>query len=716
MNLSTGAPAPDARIPQSAPPRARLGGGLAVVGAYLLVVALVAAAHWPVLEARAISLDDNSFIRDNPLVTRPGWESTSRFFREVLRPSTVGGYYLPLTMSSLMVDYALGGRPDDLRAFHRTNLALHLLAAALLVLLLHRLFGALLPAAIAGLLFGLHPLTVEPVAWVGERKTLLAACFALASMLAYVESRRRRAWGWTAVSVGCFALALLSKPTVAPLPVLLLLVDWWPLRRLNLRAVVEKWPFVALSIASAIITVISHQRSAVIVPMSRADLLHWPLHAGYLLAFYLGKILVPIDLTCVYPPPKPFTLSNPVVAVNVMIIAALAVIVLAVARRARGPLASALFFVLAIAPTLGLVQYSWVIASDKYVYFPAVGLMLAIGAGLAAVGARRPASAWVPLLAIPLALIMALEAHGVRVTLRHWRDTPTLVHHMERLAPDAPAVKNCLALLAMSQSRPDEAIRYLREVVASAPGFGDAQYNLGILLANRGDVAEAVEHLRYACAELPNDGEALGALGVTLRATGRPSEAIVYLRRALALTPDFQPVLVQLGEALIAQGEHAEGVKLLRRAVGRAANDPALRFGLAAALLRVHGGTAEAIVHLRRTIELKPAWAEPLNTLAWVLATSPDSAIRDPAEAKRLANRAVELTENRRPEPLDTLAAALAACGDFGQAVQLARRAAEIARRGHAEALAREIGTRMMLYRRGLAYTEPQEAAAGPTP
>ncbi len=611
-------------------------------------MAIVAAAHWPVLGSRATSLDDDAFIRDNPLVTHPGWESTSRFFREVLRPSSVEGYYLPLSMTSLMADYALGGRFDDLRVFHRTSLMLHLLTTALLVLLLYRLFGALLPAAIAGLLFGLHPLTVEPVAWVSERKTLLAACFAIAALLAYVESRRRGSRGWWVAAIGCFALALLSKPTVAPLPLLLLLLDWWPLRRLSAGAVVEKWPFFALSIASAAVTVISHSRSAVIVQMGRSDLLHWPLHAGYLLAFYLGKILAPVDLSCVYAPPKPFTLANPVVTLSLAIVLALAAAVLVAARRTRGPLVSALFFALAIAPTLGLVQYSWVIASDKYVYFPAVGLMVSIGAGLAALGARRPVPARLPLLALPLVLILALEAHGVRVALRPWKDTSALVHHMARLAPDAPATKNGLALLAMSESRPDDAIRYLRELVADVPGFGDAQYNLGILLAARGDMPEAVGHLRIACAALPNVPEALGALALTLRATGRPDEAIACERRALALAPDFQPVLIQLGEGLVARGQPAEGLALLRRAARRAGNDPELRFKLAAALLRVPGGTTEAIVHLKRAIRLNPAWAEPMNTLAWVLATSSDPAIRDPAEAAA-RGWAVEMTADGAP-------------------------------------------------------------------
>jgi len=146
----------------------------------------------------------------------------------VLSPSTVKGYYLPLSMTSLMLDYAMGGRPDDLRVFHGTSLALHIINTLLMLLVLYRLFGALVPAGLVALLFGLHPLTVEPTAWIGERKTLLATCFALACVWCYVQHVRARDRGWFGASVALYLLALLSKPTVIMLPLLLLLLDHWP--------------------------------------------------------------------------------------------------------------------------------------------------------------------------------------------------------------------------------------------------------------------------------------------------------------------------------------------------------------------------------------------------------------------------------------------------------------------------------------------------------
>ena len=131
-------------------------------------------------------------------MSHPGWASTRRFFTEVITPSTVRGYYLPLSMTSLMLDVAMGAQPDDLRVFHATSLALHVIATLLILLILYRLFGALVPAAFAALLFGLHPLTVEPIAWIGERKTLLASCFAFGAVLLYVEHVRRGRGAWLA--------------------------------------------------------------------------------------------------------------------------------------------------------------------------------------------------------------------------------------------------------------------------------------------------------------------------------------------------------------------------------------------------------------------------------------------------------------------------------------------------------------------------------------
>ena len=208
-------------------PRRKSISQIILLGGLLVIVCVVAAAaHWPALPARALSFDDHQYLHNNQLVQNPSWTSAWRFLSEVFEPSTVGGYYQPLAMISLMFDCAMGGGPDNLRPFHVTSLSLHVLNTALVIVLLYMLFGKVWPAAMVGLLFGVHPLTVEPIPWIGERKTLLASFFALWCVIIYVRYSRKSSWKLYAGCVVMYVLALMAKPTTTPLPVLLLLLDF----------------------------------------------------------------------------------------------------------------------------------------------------------------------------------------------------------------------------------------------------------------------------------------------------------------------------------------------------------------------------------------------------------------------------------------------------------------------------------------------------------
>ena len=687
----------------------RLRRGFALAATLLLVAATVAAVYWPVLSARALSFDDDAFVTRNPLVTHPGWSSTGRFFREVLNPSTVKGYYLPLSMTSLMLDYAAGGRPNDLRVFHRTSLALHVLSTVLIVLILYRLFGALLPAAFVGLLFGLHPLTVEPVAWVGERKTLLASFFAFACLLCYLQYCQWRSRRWLAGSVGLFVLALLSKPTVTPLPLLLVLLDWWPLRRLRVRSVVEKWPFFFLSLSSGVITVLSHQRTAGLPSLTPADLVQWPVRACYLLGFYLRKVVWPTNLSCVYQPPQPFVVSNPVVLLSVLSVCALTALVVLWTRRTRGPVTGWAFFVLALSPTLGLVGYSWVIASDKYVYFPAMGILMVLASALAVAWNSRLAAgpARRALILLPVLLILAAEARGARATLHNWADSLTLFRNMQRIAPDAAPVYNQLGIVLADSGANEEAVRHWRRALELEPDYGDAHYNYGVALARQGRIGEAIQHFEKARQRNPDDPNLAFVIGMSLRLTGKLDEAASMFRLALRANPDDLQALDQLGSVLAIQRHPAEAVEQFRRALALNPTDPVLHFKLGTALLELPGHSAEAAAQFRQAIRYKPDWPVPINALAWLLATGPDPAAHDPDEAVRLAQRAADLTREGDPQVLDTQAAAQAAAGQFDQAARTAHAAMDLAVLGHADSLARVIRARMALYQRQTAYREP---------
>ena len=518
----------------------RLSGVLLLAGLMAAAAVMTAAVHWRVLSAQALSFDDNEFLTQNALVRNPSWTSVGRFFGEVLEPSTVEGYYLPLSMTSLMVDYALGGRPGDLRQFHRTSLTLHVLNTLLVIAVLYALFGEVVPAALVGVLFGAHPLTVEPVAWVGERKTLLATFFGLWCLLCYVRYARQGSWKWLALSAVSYVLAVLSKPTAVPIPVLLLLMDYWPLKRLSRRVLLEKVPHVALGILLAAITFISHARTSGFIESSESPLVRAPLLAGYLNSFYLGKIVWPATLSSVYPLPEPLSLSNATVLHGVAATCVLAVVLALALSRTRALLSGWLFFLIAISPTLGVVQYSWITASDKYVYTPFIGLLMVLAWALCWMWKRCDdyvRFGRVIVVAVVL-LLFAAEARRVRQYLVKWHDSETLYQHMLTVAPGSSRVRNNLGNILLAQGRLDEAIEIYEHALKANPQAADAHHNLGSALAMRGRLGEAVAHFHQALEIKPDYASAHKNMGVALIRMRQLDEALVHFRAALEIEPD----------------------------------------------------------------------------------------------------------------------------------------------------------------------------------
>jgi hypothetical protein len=380
-------------------PRTRRMGAL--IASLLAIGSAALWVHSPALTAKALLFDDEQYLTKNLLVQQPSWAHAGRFLSEVLKPSTVGGYYQPLTMISLMLDYPFAQGPTDVRPFHRTSLLLHVLNTGLVFLFLYLVFSpplgnapietgraanagvtgppsALWPAALTALLFGLHPLTVEPIPWVGERKTLLATFFALICLLFYIRwSRKTNIWAYGG-SLAVFVLALMSKPTVTPLPLLLILLDLWPLKRFSRRTLLEKTPFLLMAGLSATITYISQSRSAAVQLPHDYGPSRIPLVLCHNIVFYLYKIAWPHNLTAHYPYPDPMSVWNPVNLAGIVGTCLLMAILMASLRWTPAAVAGWLFFFIAILPTMQIVGFSNVIASDKYAYFPSLGICMAV--------------------------------------------------------------------------------------------------------------------------------------------------------------------------------------------------------------------------------------------------------------------------------------------------------------------------------------------------
>jgi len=693
--------------PVGAPTAPAPAGSVHIALLALAVAAVVAAVLWPVLGSRAIALDDPTLIVGNVLVLDPSAASVRRFFGEVLAPSTMNAYYMPLSMTSLMFDAAAGGSATNLVPFHATSLALHAVAASMLFLLLRRLTSASAAAALAALLWGLHPVMVEAVASAGERKTVLAGALAFASAWAFVRGVQSGGlvshWG----SVTLFALALLAKPSVMTLPVALLLLAAGPLANGWRRSLRTLLPHFGLAAVSAVISVLSVRATWQFGTPPPLDPLQLGLECVWLVGFYARQLLWPARLSIVYEPPAPFTLANP--AVISLVLAALVILACAWTLRRKAPAAwtGLLVFLVLLAPTFGILAYSPVIAYDRYLHLPLIGIAYAVAAGLAKWSRREPngsrgSRAWIALVLV----VTAAEAWAARAALVPWRDSLAIWSHAVEISPGMAMAHNGLGATWSDRGERANAIAAFERAARLDLGFGDAHQNLGRELLLAGRAAEALPHLEVAARLMPQSASAAHQLGNGFAEAGRLADAEREYRRALELRPGFAPALSSLGVLLVEQGRGDEGLRRLREAVPASGGDPRTRVALAAAIGNVLGPNDEMVSLLEGVLREAPEDVSALNELAWLRATAADTAYRDTRQALELSAQALMRGGATDAGLLDTRAAAEASGGRFAEAIQTAEQALALARESGDDTLAREIGQRLAGYRAGRPFRQ----------
>jgi len=633
--------------------------GVVVFWLCLVVVgAVVLAAHWPGLSARALMLDDDQYLVENRLVQNPSWASLKRFFTEVLWPSTVRGYYQPLTMISLMLDCAAGGGVDNLRSFHRTSLALHVANSLLVIVLLYLLFGQAVPAALVGLLYGVHPVTIESVAWVSERKTVLAAFFALWSLVLYMYYVRRQKRSFEAGCLIMYVLSLLSKPTIVAMPVLLLLLDFWPLKRFSKKAVLEKLPLFVIAGAAGAVTFISQSRAASVTLPGQAGPVRVLLTVCHNIVFYLYNFVWPANLSWYYPFPKPFDLSQLMVLFGVVGTCVLILLLLISLRWTRSLAVGWLFFFAAILPTLGVIGFHPMIAADRHMYFPVLGFLLPLGCFFAffwagELGRKFSKSARRGTLVIAVLLLIASEFVLTRCYLVHWRSSESVYEYMLGFSPDvailhnnlgnvlknageadraiehfnkslelkpnSPEIHNNLGTLLDKLGRSDEAIEHYRKALKLKPNFSQAHYNLATSLAKQGKTDEALIEFRKALRGRPENVDILNNMAFALAQQGKFSEAVEYYKKALEIEPDSVVVHGRLGLVLASLGRLDEAIQEFRIVLSALPDDAEMHFNLGV-LLEQRGKVAEAIKHYGTALQINPDYTQASRRLKAALA------------------------------------------------------------------------------------------------
>jgi tetratricopeptide (TPR) repeat protein len=587
------------------------------------VCAAVIAVHWPALSAQALSFDDDQYLVNNTLVKSPGCVSAWKFLSQVLEPSTVRGYYQPLAMISLMLDYSLGGRVENLLPFHRTSLALHTANTALVIVLLYLLFDEVWIAAAVGLLFGLHPMTVETIPWVGERKTLLAAFFALWSLLFYLRYTHTRVtpakagmriqspadrstWGFYIACFLFYLLALMSKPTSTPLPVLMLLLDFWPLKRLKWQSFLEKIPFFILGGIFAIITYISQTSTAGSTLPTGTGIWRIPLILCHNIIFYLYKIIWPVNLSSHYPFPDPMNLSQPMVLAGVIGTCILIPLLLTSLRWTRAAFTGWLFFFVAILPTMQIIGFSNVIASDKFAYIPSFGLLMILTSFLCNLRLKSISSVAVILFVLILA---SAESLATRSYLTHWRNTVGLFKYMLSKAPNAPSLHNNFGNAFLELGRYQDAIEALKQAIRIKPDLAEAHYNLGVAYHRLGRYKDAIEALKQAIRIKPDLAEAHCNLGVAYGELGRYQDAVESYKQAIRIKPDYAEAHYNLGVACGKLGRGKDEIEAYKQTIRIKPDYAEAHYNLGNAYHRL-GRYQDAIEAYKQAIKIKPDYAD----------------------------------------------------------------------------------------------------------
>ncbi len=505
----------------------------------LLIAAATLAVYWQTTGFGFVDYDDDIYITNNPHVT-------SGLSLENLHWATTAVYHAtwqPLVWVSLMLDYEIGnGQPW---AYHLTNVLLHTANAVLLFLLLDALTLATWRSAVVAALFALHPLRVESVAWVAERKDVLSGLFWLLTTWAYVVWTRRPSLVKYLLVVIAYVCGLAAKPALIAVPFVLLLLDFWPLGRIKkmaaeigarqtwTRLVSEKVPLLVLAAGSMFVTMLAHKSQGAVAAADFAPLGQRIACSVVNYVSYLGKTLWPRDLACLYPNPGN---SLPVWAVVVSSVLLIAVSALAVIVRARRPylLAGWFWYLVALAPASGLVQIGMHGIADRFTYIPHIGLFVAIVWALADLTGQR----WRPVLgAVAMAAILAL---GVRSydQAGHWRDSRKLFSHALQISGEHAFLCSKLATVLEKEGDIEAAVALYEDAARLAPQNALVRAKLGTALAAARRLDEALAHFEEATRLEPENSIYRSNYGQCLFLLGHIDRAEREFVEALRLDPN----------------------------------------------------------------------------------------------------------------------------------------------------------------------------------
>jgi Flp pilus assembly protein TadD len=579
--------------------------------------------------------DDKLYITENPHALA-GWTSDGVMWAFT---ATHASNWHPLTWLSHLLDCELYGLNPKGHLF--TNVLLHIVNTVLLFLLLRRMTGALWRSGFVAALFALHPLHVESVAWVAERKDVLSTLFWILTIWTYVRYVERPGTKRYLPILLSFALGLMAKPMLVTLPFVLLLLDYWPLERFRVgqldgnkevtkgifsdlreqRSLVfsllwEKVPLFVLTVASSLVTFFAQKAGGSVGTWESYPLKIRIANALVSYLKYIGKMIWPQNLAVFYPHAGASLPMWQIVGAGVLLVS---ITVLAIRAAPRRPYLAVgwLWYLGTLIPVMGLLQVGAQAMADRYTYVPLIGLFIMIAWGVSELAMRWKYGR------IALAISSCVLLLGLMSTswaqVRHWKNSITLFEHALKVTKNNYIAHNNLGAALEKQGKIEDATVHYIEALRIKPYFADPLNNLGFILLEQGRNAEAISHFSRALQVRPNFAEAHNNLGVALDGMGRTDEATTHYSMALKIKPDFAEVYNNLGLALDGMGKPKEAIIQYKIALQMKRNYPEAQVNLGTALER-QGKLTEAIAHYSEALRLKPDFAGAHNSLGFALA------------------------------------------------------------------------------------------------
>ena len=563
----------------------------------LFVAIVTLAVFFPATRNEFVAWDDYELLVNNPRYRGLGWEQLRWMFSTFYM-----GHYQPLSWVTFGLDYLLWGM--DPFGYHLTSVLLHTANAVLFFFVALRLLSLTIPpglrdlalkaaAASAALFFAIHPLRVESVAWVTERRDVLSGLFFLATILSYLHattvshasSFRRR---WLCVALIFYSLSLLSKATGVTLPVVLLVLDIYPLRRLryvpgtwwfgpSARPIWwEKVPFLVLAAAAAVIAPLAQHDAGAMASLRRHGLLPRLAQSSYGVVFYLWKTIWPTDLSGLYElPPNLNVLAWPFLLTGAVVVG-ITIGLFMLRHSWPAGLASWICYVIIVAPVLGIIQSGWQMVADRYSYLSCLAWAVLAGGGLynwreRSIDPRRDGRKFFFFATGAAAVIIMTLGILTWRQVKVWHDTDLLWNHIlaitDRSNFKSGNVHHLVGRSMVDQRDWSRAVEHFRKAIEIEPNYAPFYSDLGNALARRGRWEQAVENFQKALALNPNLSVAHFNLGNALALQGRFGEAAAHLQDALRIKPDYTQAYNNLGRVLAAQGQLDRAIDLFRRAV-----------------------------------------------------------------------------------------------------------------------------------------------------